>query len=82
MAAKIQKWGNSQGIRLPSRVLHEVRLKPGDEVDISVLDGVIVVTPSQRTRDKYRLEDLVEQIPEDYREGEIDWGAPSGREVW
>jgi len=82
MSTKIQKWGNSQGIRLPSRVLQEVCLKSGDEVDISVQDGVIVVAPYRSTRDKYRLEDLVERIPEDYREGEIDWGPPSGREVW
>lgn len=82
MPTKIQKWGNSQGIRLPNRVLQEVSLKPGDDVDIRVQDGVIVIAPSQRTRDKYRLEDLVEQIPENYREGEIDWGPPSGREVW
>ncbi|MEF8943194.1 MAG: AbrB/MazE/SpoVT family DNA-binding domain-containing protein [Desulfohalobiaceae bacterium] len=82
MTTKIQKWGNSQGIRLSARVLQEAHLKIGDEVDVSVRDGVIVVMSSQRTRDKYRLEDLVEQIPEDDREGEVEWGAPSGREVW
>jgi antitoxin MazE len=82
MATKIQKWGNSHGVRLSSQVLQEAHLKHGDEVDISVRDGIIIVTPRNRIRGKYRLEDLVAQIPEDYQGGEVEWGPPSGREVW
>lgn len=33
-------------------------------------------------RNKYNLKDLVEQIPENYRPGEEDWGKPIGKEVW
>ncbi len=82
MPTKIQKWGNSQGVRLPARVLQEAHLKLGDEVDISVRDGSIVVAPRHRIRGKYRLEDLVAQIPEDFLGGEVEWGPPSGREIW
>ena len=82
MATKIQKWGNSQGVRLPAQVLEQAHLKLGDEVDISVRDGIIVVAPRKRIRGKYRIEDLVAQIPEDFQSGEVEWGPPSGREVW
>jgi antitoxin MazE len=82
MLTKVQKWGNSQGVRFPQRILEEAHVAVGDEVDVTVQEGRIVVTPSERVRGKYRLEDLVVQIPEEYAPAEEDWGAPVGREIW
>ena len=48
MLAKIQKWGNSQGLRLAKNLLADAQLDIGDEVDISVKDGIMVVTPAKR----------------------------------
>src|SRR6185295_19344449 len=61
MLTKIQKWGNSQGVRVPLRLLEEVKIAVGDEVDVTVQEGRIVVSSSQRIRGKYRLEDLLAQ---------------------
>ena len=82
MLTKIQKWGNSQGLRLTKNVLEDARLEVGDEVDVAVRDDIIVIAPIKKIRGRYRLEDLVAQIPEDYHAGEVDWGVPVGKEVW
>ena len=82
MLTKIQKWGNSQGLRLAKNVLEDARLEVGDEVDVAVRDDIIVIAPIRKIRGRYRLEDLVAQIPEDYHAGEVDWGVPVGKEVW
>lgn len=82
MLTKVQKWGNSQGVRFPQRVLEEAHVAVGDEVDVTVQEGRIIVTPAQRVRGRYRLEDLVARIPEDYGPAEEDWGPPLGRESW
>lgn len=82
MMTRVQKWGTSQGVRLSLKLLEEVQIAVGDEVDITVQDGRIVVAPSQRIRGRYRLEDLVAQMPEDYEPVEESWGAPVGREAW
>ena len=82
MHTKIQKWGNSQGLRLAKNVLEDARLGVGDEVDVAVRDGIIVIAPIKKIRGRYRLEDQVAQIPEDYRAGEVDWGEPVGKEAW
>ena len=82
MLTKVQKWGNSQGVRFPQRVLEEAHISVGDEVDVIVQEGRIVVTPSQRVRGRYRLEDLVAQIPPDYEPAEEDWGPFVGHEAW
>ena len=82
MHAKIQKWGNSQGIRLAKNLLADAQLGVGDEVDISVKDGIMIVTPAKRIRGRHKLKDLVARIPENYKTSEVDWGEPMGKEVW
>lgn len=82
MITKVQSWGNSQGLRLNRQILDEAHVSVGDEVDLSVHDGVIFVVPARRVRGRCNLKDLVERIPRNYRPGEVDWGTPAGREVW
>ena len=43
---KIQKWGNSQGLRLAKQVLEDAHILVGDDVDVTVREGLIVVAPS------------------------------------
>ena len=82
MHAKIQKWGNSQGLRLAKNLLADAQLGVGDEVDISVKDGIMIVTPAKRIRGRHKLKDLVARIPESYQTNEVGWGGPVGKEVW
>ncbi len=82
MITKIQKWGKSQGIRLGKDILTKVDINVGDEVEIEVREGSLVITPQRQVRGKYDLHDLVNKIPDDYQSSEIDWGEPSGKEVW
>lgn len=82
MLAKIQKWGNSQGLRITKALLSDAQIKVGDEVNITVKDGALIVTPAQRVRKKYNLKDLVAKIPKGHQTEETDWGGPVGKEVW
>lgn len=82
MRAKIQKWGNSQGLRITKALLADACINVGDDVNITVKEGTLIVTPAQRIRKKYNLKDLVEKIPEGYQAKETDWGKPVGKEVW
>jgi antitoxin MazE len=82
MLAKIQKWGNSQGLRLSKNLLSDAQLNVGDEVDISVKEGIMIVAPAKRIRGRHSLKDLVAHIPKSYQSGEVDWGEPVGKEVW
>jgi antitoxin MazE len=75
MVAKIQKWGNSQ-------VLKDAGISIGDEVDIAVREGFILVALRGRIRGKYNLEQLVSRIPKNYQAEEVDWGEPCGKEAW
>ena len=82
MVTKVQKWGNSQGLRLAKHLLEEARIAVGDVVDVTARDGVIVVAPTRRRRGKVSLQELVSRIPKNYKPRETDWGRPAGREAW
>ena len=82
MNARIQKWGNSQGIRLAKSLLKEAQLEVGDEVKLRVEDRMVVLEPLHRVRGSYDLAELVAEIPADYKPRELDWGPPAGNEVW
>jgi antitoxin MazE len=82
MVTKVQKWGNSQGVRLSKQLLEDAQISVGDEVDVSVHDGVIMVAPVKRPKGKHSLQQLVKRIPKDYQAEQLDWGRPAGKEVW
>ena len=81
MVTRVQKWGNSQGLRLSKELLADADIDVGDVVDVAVQEGSIVVTPVRRVRGALDLEQLVAAIPKGYKPGEADWGPPVGREV-
>ena len=82
MITRVQKWGNSQGLRLSKELLSDVDIGVGDAVDVATHDGALVVTPVRRVRGGVHLEDLVARIPKGYKPGELDWGHPAGKEAW
>ena len=82
MVTKVQKWGNSQGVRLSKELLSDVEINVGDAVDVAVRDGTLVVTPVRRVRGGHDLRELVRRIRKGYKPEELDWGHPVGREVW
>jgi len=82
MVTKVQKWGNSQGLRITRQVLEDAGIQIGDEVDVTARDGVILIAPVRRVRGKLSLQELVSRIPNEYRSSEVEWGKPVGKEVW
>lgn len=82
MVARIQKWGNSQGVRIPRGMLNEALIAVGDEVEIGVEDGEIIIRPTRIVRGRHNLGELLSRIPKNHLTGEEDWGAPRGKETW
>ena len=82
MVTKIQKWGNSQGLRFPKEILSQAHITIGDEVDIIIRQGRIIVKPVTKIRGKYSLKSLVAKIPKNYRVKENCWGSRVGKEEW
>jgi antitoxin MazE len=79
MQTKIQRWGNSLGLRIPRSLAEEAGVEAGSEVDLSMRGGALIVRPARRT---YRLSELLEKVTTTNLHGEVDTGGTVGREVW
>ncbi len=82
MVTKVQRWGNSQGLRFPKALLEDVQLKIGDAVQVSVQGRKIIIEPFEKVRGRYDLRELVSRMPKDYHVEEVEWGGPVGKEEW
>lgn len=80
MQTKIQKWGNSLGLRIPRSVAAEAQVEEGAAVELSVESGRLLVRPL-RVR-KYALSALLKKVTPGNRHGEISTGRRVGRETW
>lgn len=79
MRARVSKWGNSLGVRIPKACAEEVGLAEGATVEVKVSGRNLVLAPAHR---EYDLEELVAGITPKNRHAERDWGAPVGKETW
>lgn len=88
MYATIQKWGNSQGLRIPKALLDAIGLRENDRVQLTQTeDGISIkkASPIQHRSLEERLTafygkpiDEIERI----EDTEVDWGKTEGTEVW
>ncbi len=77
---KIQKWGNSQGIRIPKSILNTLHWQPDEQIEIVTEDENIVI--KKATIDKKNIDKLFADFKGTYEPTDIDWGVPQGKEIW
>ena len=66
----VSKWGNSLAVRLPKKLVDELGLKEGDELNVvAAKNGALEVETkeAQRQRALDRLAKLNWTLPEDYK---------------
>ena len=81
MTARIQKWGNSQGLRLPKHLLDAMDLAAGDDVEIIAENNQIIIKPIANIKNHFNIADLVADIPLDYKTSE-EISSQAGDEAW
>ena len=81
MQTRLQRWGNSLGLRIPKAIAEEIGVEAGSIVEITIgEDNRIVVAPV--TGPHYELRDLLAKITTRNRHAEVPAGRRRGREVW
>ena len=79
MRSKLQKWGNSLGIRIPKAIANEIEVGEGDSVELKVTNGKVIIQPIP---DEETLESLLDAVTHSNTHTEQDLGKPKGKEVW
>ncbi len=75
---KVQKWGNSLAIRIPSAFAEQLMLKQGSEVNLLLDGNRLVIKP---TRSEPSLSTLLAQVTDENIHSEVATGEPTGREA-
>ncbi len=80
MEVRIQKWGNSAGIRIPSSILKSLKIKTNDVLNIEQQEDKIVISiPKKR---KISLEEKFKNYNGDNLAKDFSWDDSMGREIW
>lgn len=80
MTTTIQKWGNSQGIRIPTSILSSVGWTKNEQIIIFVDNDKLIMEKARKKRKN--IKELFKNYKEDYTPTEIDWGETKGGEIW
>lgn len=77
MEARIQKWGNSLGLRIPLQLAKHLNLQQGSPVILEVEgDRIVIQSP------KYNLDEMVNQITPKNQHHQMLEDKPRGNEEW
>lgn len=79
MEAKLQKWGNSDGIRIPSIFLKSLDLKTNDKVELNFENNKIIISKPKK---KTTLKERFEKYKGENQTKSFTWDEPKGKELW
>ena len=80
MRVQVQKWGNSLALRIPKSFARETGLAAASDVDLTIENGRLVVTPLSKP--KHTLEELLGRVTAENLHDEVDTGPGVGAEAW
>ena len=80
MEARVQKWGNSAGIRIPSSILKSLKIKTNDILNIIQEDDKIIISIPKKK--KISLSDRFKEYNGKNLAKDFSWDENIGRELW
>lgn len=79
MTTTVQKWGNSQGIRIPKVLLDELNWSDNEQLILNADKDKLVI---EKVRPHKNIKELFADFDDDYKPVDINWGKPAGKEIW
>lgn len=80
MEVRLQKWGNSVGIRIPSNFLKALKLNKDEEVNMLQEEDKIIITKIKNKR--ISLKDRIKDYNENNLCKDFSWDDARGKEIW
>lgn len=80
MEVRIQKWGNSDGIRIPNNILKSLNIKTNDIVNIEQNEDKIIISVPKRK--KISLEERFKEYNGNNLTKDFIWDESVGKELW
>ena len=78
MDSKVQKLGNSVGIKIPKKILEKSKIKMSTKINIDFEENKTIILPKNSP---FYLKTMLPKIMKKNLHKEINW-KPEGKEVW
>lgn len=80
MKTRVQKWGNSLGVRIPKSFAVEIGINRDSSIQMMIDQGAITIVPDREAA--WTLDALLAGVTDDNKPSEWDTGGPEGEESW
>ena len=80
MEIRIQKWGNSDGIRIPRNILKSLNIKTNDILNIEEVNKEIIISIPEKK--KVSLEEKFKEYKGKNLSKDFSWDESVGKEIW
>ena len=80
MEIKLQKWGNSFGIRIPKSIITDLDIKENDLLDIREEEKKQIIV--KKEKEKVSLLKLFQEYKGENLTKEFEWDEARGNEIW
>ena len=80
MEIKLQRWGNSLGVRIPKNIINSLQLKENDILEIKEEDKRIIGFKAKKN--KISLIERFSNYKGNSLAKEFVWDEPKGKEIW
>lgn len=79
MLAKVHKWGNSLGVRIPNAFAKEAQINDGSSISIHMKNNKLILIPVKK---EYSLKEMLSEINSNNIHKEVSTGHRTGKEIW
>lgn len=77
MEIRIQKWGNSLGIRIPMHLAKQLKLHENSPISLEIEGDRMILQPT-----KYDLKQMLDSVTQENLHSETFHDDPQGNEEW
>jgi antitoxin MazE len=77
----ISRWGNSQGLRIPKSIIDALQINIGDKVKMFIENNRMIIEPVKKKK-IFTIDELIADIPSDYKKEKEQFLEPMGKEIW
>jgi antitoxin MazE len=81
MKTRLQKWGNSLGLRIPKALAQQATVEPGSVVELTI-DNQRRLIVERVAGPEYSLDELLAQVTNENVHAEWPTARRRGREAW
>jgi antitoxin MazE len=80
MKMRVQRWGNSLGVRIPKAFAQQAGLQENTPITLSLIDGKLLIERIEA--DSFTLDDLLAGVNDLNVHAEVATGPATGIETW